>query len=236
MLIAVCDDEKIELEQTENIIKKVFDEMQLQYSINVFTDINEMLKHTPMYDVVFLDIELQNPEQNGIWAAKIIKENNPDCTIIFTTNHEEYIDEVIEKYAFRYWSKPIDEYRLRKSVVAMIERTKTITVEIYKSKQKLTLPMSDIIYITPKDKRCQIITVSDEYITMESFKELRGKFTANNFYDCHGSYCVNLNYVEKYTKAEVGLRYGTKKYVVHMSRRYYKSFKERMFIAGGEKV
>ena len=53
---------------------------------------------------------------------------------------------------------------------------------------------------------------------------------------CHGSYCVNLNYVEKYTKTTVYLAYKTKKYSVHMSRRQYPFFKEQMFIIGGEQI
>lgn len=36
MRIAICDDEKIALEQTCNIVKDVFDEMHLKYFIDVF--------------------------------------------------------------------------------------------------------------------------------------------------------------------------------------------------------
>ena len=50
----------------------------------------------------------------------MIKRYYPESIIIFTTNYEEYIDEVIEKYAFRYWSKPIDRYRFKKSIAPIL--------------------------------------------------------------------------------------------------------------------
>ena len=111
MRIAICDDEKIALEQTCNIVKDVFDEMHLKYFIDVYMDANELLQNKDQYDIVFLDIELKDSDKNGVWVAKMIKRYYPESIIIFTTNYEEYIDEVIEKYAFRYWSKPIDRYR-----------------------------------------------------------------------------------------------------------------------------
>ena len=236
MRIAICDDEINALKQTSNIVKSVFDELQLKYLMDEFTNADELLSKKSQYDVIFLDIELKNPERNGVWAAQIIKRDNPDCIIIFTTNYEEYIDEVIEKYAFRYWSKPIDAYRLRKSIDKILERMKTITVEIYNNKEIIELPMRNIIYITPEDKHCKIVTVMGEYIVSKSFKDIKIKFNTRNFCDCHGSYCVNLNFVEKYTKTEVYLGYKSKKYKIHMSRRQYKTFKEQMYIVGGEKV
>ena len=117
MRIAICDDEKIALEQTCNIVKDVFDEMHLKYFIDVYMDANELLQNKDQYDIVFLDIELKDSDKNGVWVAKMIKRYYPESIIIFTTNYEEYIDEVIEKYAFRYWSKPIDRYRLKKSII-----------------------------------------------------------------------------------------------------------------------
>lgn len=236
MRIAICDDEKIALEQTCNIVKDVFDEMHLKYFIDVYMDANELLQNKDQYDIVFLDIELKDSDKNGVWVAKMIKRYYPESIIIFTTNYEEYIDEVIEKYAFRYWSKPIDRYRLKKSIAPILEKMQTIKVEIYESKRKFELPLRNIMYITPENKHCKIVTISNEYVVSDSYKEIKEKFPTRNFFECHGSYCVNLNYVEKYTKTTVYLAYKTKKYSVHMSRRQYPFFKEQMFIIGGEQI
>lgn len=236
MRAAICDDEINALRQTSDIVRKVFTDMNLKYSISEFTDGYELLKEKHGYDVVFLDVELKNSDKNGVRTAAELKKQNPDCIIIFVTNYEEYIDEVIEKYAFRYWSKPIDEYRLRRSIKSILERMQTITAEVHNTKQPVEIAVRDIIYITPHDKHCRVITSGGEYILTETFKEIRSRFTTPNFCDCHGSYCVNLNYVEKYTRLTVYMSCGAARYSVHMSRRHYTKFKEQMFITGGEKV
>ena len=92
MRIAICDDEKIALEQTCNIVKDVFDEMHLKYFIDVYMDANELLQNKDQYDIVFLDIELKDSDKNGVWVAKMIKRYYPESIIIFTTNYEEYIE------------------------------------------------------------------------------------------------------------------------------------------------
>ena len=73
MRIAICDDEKIALEQTCNIVKDVFDEMHLKYFIDVYMDANEILQNKDQYDIDFLDIELKDSDKNGVWVAKMIK-------------------------------------------------------------------------------------------------------------------------------------------------------------------
>lgn len=236
MRIAVCDDEVIALKQTSNTVKKILDEMNLRYTISEFTNETELIDSQKKYDVVFLDIEFQNSFRNGVEVAKLLKYNNPNCIIIFITNYEEYIDEAIEKYAFRYWSKPIDEYRLRKSVKSIVERMKNITFEEYASRRQIEIAIHNIIYITTEGRYCRIVTINGEYMAAESFKEFRDKLNTKTLCSCHGSYCINLNYVEKYTKSEVYLCYGKKRYKVHISRRKYAEFKEQMFIAGGENI
>lgn len=89
MRIAICDDEKIALEQTCNIVKDVFDEMHLKYFIDVYMDANELLQNKDQYDIVFLDIELKDSDKNGVWVAKMIKRYYPESIIIFTTNYED---------------------------------------------------------------------------------------------------------------------------------------------------
>lgn len=237
MHIAVCDDEMLALREIGEKVKRITDEINFNCSsIDEFNDPLKMLNSKIVYDIVFLDIKLQDPEKNGIWTARELKEKNAECIIIFTTNYESYLDDVIGKYAFRYWVKPIDDERLRKSICEISDRMKTIAVDEFETKKRHRIRLKDIVYITTAGKHCKMITTDNEYILMQSLKDLRGKLSTINFCDCHGSYCVNLDYVEKYTKSEVYLRCGTKTYIVHMSRRSYTVFKEKMFILGGEKA
>ena len=88
MRIAICDDEKDALQQTINIVNNVFYEMNIQCYIDQFTNALDLVQCKKQYDVIFLDIELKEHDKNGVWAAKMTKQKNPESIIIFTTNHE----------------------------------------------------------------------------------------------------------------------------------------------------
>ena len=115
--ILLCDDERKITNQLAKYINTFYKSLNKEYTITIChsgLELNKLIDQRLKMDVIFLDIELKEHDKNGVWAAKMTKQKNPESIIIFTTNHEEYIDDVIEKYAFRYWSKPIDEYRLKK--------------------------------------------------------------------------------------------------------------------------
>ena len=99
----------------------------------------------------------------------------------------------------------------------ILDRMQVIKVEIYEGRDNIALPLCNIIYITPEGKYCKIVTIKGEYIATKSFKEIKEHLTAKDFCECHGSYYVNLNYVEKYSNTEVYLKYKSHEYKVHMS-------------------
>lgn len=236
MNIAICDDNLTELRQTAEVINNVYSNLDLEYMVDEYVSGYEFLENIKNYDVIFLDIELKNSGINGIEVAKRVKTENLNCIIIFVTNYEEYIDDVIDEYAFRFWQKPIEEYRLKKSVNVILERMKSIQIKENKTKKTMDIPVKNIIYITPKKRNCRIIMTDGEIVSVESFRDIKDRLLAGDFCECHGSYCVNLNYVEGYDKSCVYLCNNSQKYMVDMSRRYYTSFKESMFITGGSRV
>ena len=236
MNIAVCDDDVAELRQTTEVINRTFSNLNLEFNVDEYVSGYEVLKNIRNYDIVFLDIELKKSGINGIEIAKRVKTENQNCIIIFVTNYEEYIDDVIDEYAFRFWQKPVEEYRLKKSIKVMLERMKILKIEESETKKEVSIPVKNIIYITPKKRNCRIIMTDREIISVESFRDIRDKLAEGDFCECHGSYCVNLNYVEGYDKSYVYLCSENQKYTVDMSRRYYTRFKEKMFITGGNRV
>ena len=53
--------------------------MKLQCVISEFTEVEiELLNSKKQHDVVFLDIELSNPDRNGVWVAKKLRREDPD--------------------------------------------------------------------------------------------------------------------------------------------------------------
>ena len=114
MKIALCDDQKIVLEELQEWIEKYFVSHQLQAEVLTFSKPSEMFQYmnTESVDLIFLDLVFENEEEDGIKWAKRIKTQYPNAVIIILTAYENRYKEGFEARAFRFMTKPIIEQEL----------------------------------------------------------------------------------------------------------------------------
>ena len=100
MKIAICDDEQPIREYLKKLTEKCTDA-----DVCVFADGEELLSDQREYDMILLDISLnQNHDSsmlNGMDVAKKIREKS-DAIIIFVTALKEYVFEGYDVGAFHY--------------------------------------------------------------------------------------------------------------------------------------
>jgi len=96
--IAVCDDEKIFVDDLTEKIKSCGNE----YEIYPFDSGESLLKSKIVFNIIFLDIEMTGLD--GINAAFKLRENGYDGIIIFLTSHTEFMPEAFKVNAFRFLS------------------------------------------------------------------------------------------------------------------------------------
>ena len=84
--IAICDDNKLVLENEKTLIEETLKEMGMPYKMDKYQNPENLIKNAWQYDVVFLDVEMD--EVNGIVAAESIHNINKECLLFFVTNHE----------------------------------------------------------------------------------------------------------------------------------------------------
>lgn len=194
MNLLIADDENLELKVLEKTIKKFFlNELEIFMArngkqaaqISNETDIN----------IALLDIEM--PGMNGIELAKLIREKNHDCIIIFITAYDrfEYAIEAMHIKAFDYLLKPWKEEKLTGLISEAISSIKEISSDDGKS-ENLQDSQKSIIkkYIKENYKRdisagdvAGILGYSDVYFS-KIFKQL--------FDDTFINYLTNLR-IEK---------------------------------------
>ena len=94
LVLGICDDDKIWLETSKEIITRFAQEAKIELKIQSFFTVKQLLEYSGVpLDALFLDIELGNNE-NGIHLAKRLNTHWNDCRIIYMTNYLYYATEV----------------------------------------------------------------------------------------------------------------------------------------------
>lgn len=234
--IALCDDDKIALNSELQLIKDVLDEKRIEYAIDVFNSPQELLQSDNIYNLMFLDIEMD--EMDGITLATKISATNKNCLFFFVTNYEAYCDNASNLRPFRFWTKPIDKHRLIYGIESAIQ-------ELYKNNQfiyvtvnseKVQIFISSIIYIYVQNKKTHIITTKGEIVVNVPYQTVFEQIKDyTNFFEPYRGYCINFSYVKKYSKDKIYCGYRAMDYEIYLSRRKQEEFQKRFAKWIGEK-
>lgn len=103
--VAVCDDDKLFMEELTGKIFRYFQEKKIDYNIRGFSSGEDLLGSVrdTVPDVVFLDISMEGI--NGIETAGRLREKNRGICIIFVTGYMNYVLEGYKVGALRYLIK-----------------------------------------------------------------------------------------------------------------------------------
>ena len=199
MKIAICDDSFADLQ----LLVGYCEQYDPSLSVYTFSSGQALIDafSSEFYALVFLDIEMAPP--NGYETALHLRTMARKPEIIFTTKNLNYS---IRGYgiALRYLPKPIGyEMFIRALHQALQVITPPQMTIPYQGTQKI-IQISDIVYI--EIIRHQVLFHMANSIVLEfrgSLKEVIQQINSPWFVQCHKSYCVNLNYIDRITSQTI---------------------------------
>ena len=223
--IAVCDDEVIVCCNMAKRIKEIMEEMKMPCIIRQFRSGGELLQALESFDIVFLDIIMQ--DLDGMKTAQIFREKASDKILIFVSSSREYVFEAYDVEAFQYLLKPVDDRKLKSVLQKAVIKTEGRSQEfiiVSRERQKKKLFLDDIYYFEIKGRVIDVHGTEGIFTYYEQIGELENKLWNKGFFRCHKSYLINLKYVDGYNRQEVFLENGKK--IVIAKRRYDKFVQE----------
>uniref|UniRef100_UPI00261B5A5F LytR/AlgR family response regulator transcription factor n=1 Tax=uncultured Clostridium sp. TaxID=59620 RepID=UPI00261B5A5F len=158
--IAICDDEKIFLEEVFEVVSNLLKENEIKFEIDSFISGEDLLKEiesgNTRYDIVFLDIIMANDD--GIEVGKKIKEIDEKIYILYISSSKEFLLDGYDVGAFNYILKPIDENRLKSQIFKLLEkiRKNEEILEINKAGMIIKLKI-EWIYVNILDTKIRTI-------------------------------------------------------------------------------
>ncbi len=217
--IAVCDDEVIECCNMEKRIKRVMEEMKIPCIIRQFRSGGELLQTLESFDIVFLDIIMQ--EMDGMKTAQLFRRKAFDKILIFVSSSREYVFEAYDVEAFQYLLKPVEDRKLKSVLQKAVQKTERRSQEfiiVSRERKKKKLFLDDIYYFEIQGRIVDAHGPEGIFTYYEQIGELENKLRDKGFFRCHKSYLINLKYVDGYNRQEVILENGER--IVIAKRRY----------------
>ena len=220
--IAVCDDEVIECCNMARKIRDILEEMKIPCIIRQFQSGREMLQAMESFDIVFLDIMMQ--DLDGMKTAKIFRERAYDKILIFVSSSREYVFEAYDVEAFQYLLKPVSDRKLKGVLQKAVLKTENRSQEfiiVSRERQKKKLFLADIYYFEIRGRVVDVHGSEGIFAYYEKIGELESKLRDKGFFRCHKSYLINLKYVDGYNRQEAILENGE---AIVIAKRRYEEF------------
>lgn len=107
--LAVVDDEQSSIDLLCSYLSRFCRANQMEHTVKTFQSGGAFLwSYSPVYDVIFLDIELGSA--NGMDIARQIRKTDENTIIIFVTQLAQYAVEGYQVDALDFMVKPLEYY------------------------------------------------------------------------------------------------------------------------------
>lgn len=209
---AICDDEPYMIKElSAHLSEYMKANNKVSYTVEHFKSGRFLLESGCMYDLIFLDIQMEKP--NGMETARMLRQQNNQSLLVFVTVLKEYVFDAFEVEAFDYLIKPLDSghfRRLMDRVMRFLERQLPKSIVIQRGASSEVILLSQIVYCEVQGRKIYIHQIDgrviDYYEKLENFEQL----VDGRFFKCHRSYLVNLDYVRGCNAGQVILSQSDK--------------------------
>lgn len=197
MKIAICDDNKIDIEVLGEFLKIYFGERKCAAEINRYSSgkaITKAFMSGAAFDVVFMDIYMEG--MLGIEAARKLRDNGYDNALIFVSETDDYAVEGYDVHAIGYILKPHSYDKLSQLLDFVMKNHDIGKYKIKRRGEIVAVPYNEIIYIKSDNNKCILHRYGgEEYRIYKKLGDIERELTDAAFLRCHQSYIVNMAHI-----------------------------------------
>lgn len=220
--IAICDDEKVQVELLENYVNNWARLKNRKVTIEKFYTGDAFYFNWSMdkrHEILLLDIEM--PGISGVELARKLRQEDEIINIIFITAITDYIGEGYDVSAINYLIKPIKEDKLYECLDRAVEKIpqKENWILIEEEGEIIKIKEKDIFYIESFSHTIEINTLNEKYTIRKNIGLMEKELNGELFLRCHRSYIVSLLHIKTISREEIELDNGD---TIPLSRRRYK--------------
>lgn len=239
MDIAICDDCKSDAAIARDIVKRLFNDINISANIMCYgsaEDIKDrLLKYKEIFDILILDIDM--PEISGLDLAKELRAENMNLIIIFLTNYDEFVFKAIEFQPFRYIRKIKINTEMPLAIqaaVKVIQMQQDKYILLHTDDGYIRVALSEIIYFEANKRKTDVHLSNGKIISVyKSITKLLEMFKSDKFIMIHRCCGVNIDFI-RILKNDILVMQNSEK--LPISRRKIKEVKQQIMKVWGNRI
>lgn len=191
MQIAICDDEKIFINELVDFIVAYKKHHCVCIDIFEFSSGEDLVNSKEVFDMIFLDYQMTGI--NGLETAKILRSKNITCSIIFVTNYPDFVFDSFEVNPYRFFKKPVSPEKLNNLMNKFISEQKLLApLIVINDSERYIIESKNILYLEGDGKNCKIVTNTKTYKSSKTLSHVHELLPSHCFYRIHKSFVINL--------------------------------------------
>ena len=221
MRLALCDDDRSIIDEMKPILLQYANEHRFEMLVDLYKNGEDLLKSDIIYDMIFLDYEMG--ELSGIETARILRDKNIKCAIIFVTNYPHFMIRAFEVNAFRFIEKPANQSQLYQALddyLSMFGQDFPILLKL--NRETIEVDTKDIVFLEAMGRYCLVHLPDDHLCCAKTMAIVSRRVPKHHFIKVSRSAIINMNYIEKHNNQEILMKNGEK---VDIGEFYAKDFK-----------
>ena len=210
--IAVCDDLEEERTLLGHMLRSYAQRKRLSLQLHFFVSGEELLHNIRQVcacQVLFLDGSMSG--LSGVAAARRLRAAGCGTSIVFATTSTDHGVDSFEVRASDYLVKPFRQKEVDRALDWCLEHMPEPlrSLSVYAEGETQEFPLASVLYIEVLGHQSHIHTLRQTVVVRKSLDDLERAVDSPDFFRCHRSFLVNLNFVQDITGSDFRLSDGT---------------------------